>query len=185
MTKPPKQLNHSKVPLRGVSHLLSGSHASPRLIPLTQGKFAIVDADKYEWLMQWKWRAVKYRESYYAARWACSQGSKEFVHMHTIILGLGKGQFTDHKNHNGLDNRIRNIRPCTRSQNQHNRLPQKNCASKYKGVGRNGNGKRWLSRIYLNNKKIYIGVFDDEIEAAQAYDAKALELYGEFAYLNL
>lgn len=150
-----------------------------KLISLTQGKFAIVDAENYEWLMQWKWCAIKIRNTYYAKR--RRKGNTNML-MHCLILGLGKGQYTDHRNHNGLDNRICNIRPCTRSQNQQNRLPQKNSFSKYKGVCKKG--MRWLSRISLNNKNIHIGIFDNEVEAAMAYDAKAKELYGDFAYPN-
>ena len=106
-----------------------------KLIPLTQGKFAIVDADDYEWLSQYKWCAARSRETFYA-------------------------------------------------QNQYNKRPKEDCSSRYKGVIRRRDCKRWRARIGFKRKRIRLGDFADEIKAAIAYDDKAIELFGEFAYLN-
>jgi hypothetical protein len=43
---------------------------------------------------------------------------------------------------------------------------------------------KWQAQIGCNGKKIFIGYFDDEEAAARAYDAKAAELFGEYAALN-
>lgn len=153
-----------------------------KLIPLTQGKFAIVDNGKYEWLNQWKWCAHKNGNNYYAVR----KDGNSIVKMHREILGLKKGdnKNTDHRNHNGIDNRIINLRICSRFQNQHNRSIEIGGTSKYKGVSRQKDANKWVVYITFNNRRIYLGCFDDEVDAAESYDAKAKELFGEFAYLN-
>jgi len=86
----------------------------------------------------------------------------------------------DHINHNKSDNRICNLRECTRSQNRANTLPRGRC--KYKGVCLNGN--KYQAQICHNNKQYFLGRFDTPELAALAYNAKAIELHGEFAYLN-
>lgn len=157
-------------------------------IPLTQGKFAIVDDEDYEWLNQWKWYARKHRNTFYAIRNTNQQSSeRKHVRMHRLILGLrkGDGKTSDHKNGNGLDNRRKNLRICTKSQNSQNRLPLKNTSSKFKGVYWDKKGKIWRAGIQKNSKRIYLGCFKSEIEAAKAYDRKAKELFGEFALCNL
>lgn len=155
-------------------------------IPLTQGKYAIIDDKNFEWLNQWKWCAEKIGNMYYAVRTIKIDGKNIPQLMHRLILGLvrGDGKLTDHRNHNGLDNYIKNLRICNNSQNHHNQLPTLNAKSKYKGVGWFKRGKKWCARIYTNGKHYHIGYFDNEIKAARAYDKKARELFKEYAYTN-
>lgn len=154
-------------------------------IPLTQGKFAIVDDGDYEWLNKYKWYAVKNRNTYYAVRKPSrKQGKRTRIYMHRQILDAPKELQVDHANHNGLDNRRQNIRTCTHKQQQHNRLPVKNSSSKYKGVQWYESGKKWKAKIGYNNQYICLGYFVNEVDAAKAYDEKARELFGEFAYTN-
>lgn len=151
-----------------------------RLILLTQGKFAIVDAEDYDWLSQYKWCAAKDKEAFYAHR---GNGGTT-VSMHRAIMRAPKGMMCDHKNHNGLDNRKGNLRLCTSAQNQYNKRPKKGCASRYKGVVLRSNRKRWRAKIGFSRKRIHLGDFANEIQAALAYDDKAIGLFGEFAWLN-
>ncbi len=156
-------------------------------IPLTQGKFALVDNEDFEWLSQWKWQAQKGRYTYYAARRIPIQsGEQRAVWIHRQILGLkfGDGIESDHRNNNGLDNRKANLRPCTPRQNQWNRLPRKNVSSKYKGVGWHKDTQKWQAHITYNSEFIWLGLFSNETEAAKAYDVKAKKLFGEFARTN-
>ena len=154
-------------------------------IQLTQGQFAIVDDDMYEFLMQWKWYAVPLVYGGFVAIRKRSksdpQGSSR-VYMHRVVLDTPPGFDTDHRNHETLDNRLQKLRVTTRSQNLHNQRPKKKCTSQYQGVTFHGGS--WESRIKKNRRPIYIGRFTSEIEAAQAYDKKAQEIYGEFACLN-
>lgn len=187
MMKQPKKSNHGKLPLRGVSRLSSGSHASFRLIPLTQDRFAIVDADKYEWLNQWKWCALKSKNSYRAIRAIKKNGKWTTCYMSRFILNAPDNLQVDHKNHNILDNRESNLRLCDQTQNNANQLIKAGGKSQYKGVSwdkTRKRKKRWVGEIKCYGKKIRLGHFLTEIEAAKAYDAKAVELFGEFAYTN-
>ena len=150
-----------------------------KLIPLTQGKFAIVDAEDYDRLSKYKWCANKSRRSYYAVR---SNGQRQ-IRMHRMITSAPKGLFVDHINHNGLDNRKTNLRLCTESQNNLNRRPYGK-TSRYKGVSRHKKTNRYLAAICYQGKRFHLGTFRDEVDAAKAYDKKARELFGQFAYLN-
>jgi hypothetical protein len=156
-----------------------------RRIRLTQGKYAIVDPENYERLNSKKWYAVKEGRNYYAVRNITVNKRKRPVQMHRVIMNARPGQFIDHINHNGLDNRIANLRQASRAENNWNARKRKGkCSSKYKGVCWFRVRKKWQARIQVNGKGIFLGFFDDEIEAAKAYDAAAKKYYGEFAYLN-
>ena len=152
-----------------------------KLIPLTQGKFAQVDDADYGWLTQWKWFAVKCKNTYYAERWDKTvDGVRKHIPMHRQILGVLEGMDTDHRDGDGLNNQRFNIRSCTTSQNCRNRKTWGN--SSYIGVSRH-NGK-YQAAITINGVYKYIGIFTDEEEAARARDRVSKEHFGEFAKLN-
>ena len=155
-------------------------------IPLTQGKFAIVDDEDYDYLMQWKWQARKSHRTYYAVR-TCycfppNKATRHTIRMHRVIMDVPQGKETDHINHDGLDNRKQNIRVCTRVENGRNQRPRKNTSSRYKGVS--VFETQWRAQIGHNGKKKHIGLYRSEVDAAKAYDKEAKRLFGEFAYVN-
>ncbi len=160
-------------------------------IPLTQGKFALVDDENYEYLMQWKWYAAKNWRTFYAVRKAGrnEQRPNKTILMHREILQPPKGTMMDHVDGRGLNNILCNLRTCTSSMNGANRKKQSKASlSRYKGVSKYRNGqhkKPWIVMIKLHKRAIYVGVFKTEIEAAKAYNAKAKELFGQFARLNV
>ncbi len=106
--------------------------------------------------------------------------------MHREILGLDHGdrRQVDHINGDGLDNRKENLRICDTSKNVINRSIGKINTSGYKGVNWRKKSKKWVARIGFNNKRIYLGDFNNKEDAARAYDTAALKYYGEFAKLN-
>jgi len=158
-----------------------------RRIPLTQGKFAIVDPDDYETLNKYKWHVTKNANTFYAKRnpRVGRKGKAPPIYMHRQIINVPAGFVIDHINYNGLDNRKANLRLATRAQNnRHTRRTKKTGSSKYKGVSWYNREKRWVVKITTDGITIPIGYFKDEIEAAKAYDRDAKKYHGEFAALN-
>jgi hypothetical protein len=151
-----------------------------KLIPLTQGEFAIVDAADYDWLNQYKWYLKKDKTTSYAA----TNKNGKHITMHRLITGAASHAIVDHKDTNGLNNRRGNVRLCTQQQNIFHHRPRAGGTSKYKGVYRHKRIKKYTAAIRANGKRFYLGYFDDEIEATVTYDIKAMELFGEFAYFN-
>jgi hypothetical protein len=155
---------------------------SYRLIPLTQGQNAIVDADDYEWLNQWNWHAWlnSFTKSYYAVRKFSKE--RKTLYMANVILSCEFGEEGDHKNHDTLDNRRQNLRKCSHHQNTFNRRRPKSNTSGFKGVRRDYSS--WQAYITISGKFIHLGCFDSTLDAARAYDEAAKKFHGEFAHLN-
>lgn len=105
------------------------------------------------------------------------------VYLHRLILEAPKNLSVDHINGNGMDNRRSNLRLCTTQQNSFNTKKRANCSSKYKGVYKHQSGK-WIANIRINGDKKAIGQFDNEEDAARAYDNEARKIQGSFAVLN-
>lgn len=106
------------------------------------------------------------------------------VLLHRQLLDAPKGLQVDHINGDRLDNRRSNLRICTRTQNMQNRRNLMNQQTGFKGVCRNGRG-RYVARITVNYVCYYVGSSTDDFEAAAMYDAAAIQLFGQFANLNL
>lgn len=156
-------------------------------IPLTQGMVAMVDDEDFEYLNQWKWFALKCKGPVYAAR---NQGQKQggkhkIILMHRLILNVPKNKEIDHKDGDGLNNLRSNIRICNHQENHFNSRSRINTSSMYKGVYWDGRRKRWRARLGIEGKMKHIGYFNDEIQAALAYNHTATIYFGEFARLNI
>lgn len=103
-----------------------------------------------------------------------------------------RGMTIDHIDRNPLNNNIENLRLATRSENFGNQSAYKikNKTSTFKGVFQQSKAKRigskntWVSSIQNKNKRIFLGIFENEIDAAKAYNQSAKKLFGEFALLN-
>lgn len=156
-------------------------------IQLTQGKVALVDNEDYDVLNKHKWHAQKTKISnvWYARRTIRENGHKHNVAMHRVIMCIIDPSITiDHKDHNGLNNQKNNLRIATKSQNCSNRRASVNSTSKYIGVSWASSRKKWGVSIFKLGHKKWLGYFDKEDEAANAYNKAAEELHGEFANLN-
>ncbi len=144
-------------------------------IALTQGQFAVVDDEDYEWLNQWKWTALysKGTDNYYAYRQEHIQlknGNKKLktVYMHRIILNYEGRQCIDHINNDSLDNRKSNLRIVSQRQNTQNKKLKK--TSKYPGVCWHKGAKKWHAQIWISKKRLSLGYFSNERDAAKAYE---------------
>lgn len=101
------------------------------------------------------------------------------------VIVEGRKVIIDHMDRNPLNNSRSNLRPCTTSQNAMNSPKIKNCTSVYKGVYWDNQYKKWRVTMRIGKKHTHIGRFNDEIEAALAYNTAAEKEHGEFAYLNV
>lgn len=144
----------------------------------------IVDDEDYEWACQWAWcwglRGTKHNREY-AIR---SDALRGLVYMHRDILNAPYYLWVDHANGNGLDNRRTNLRICTPAQNIAGKNVYQKATSMYRGVHYDKKGECYQAQVACRGKRITVGCYDNEEEAARAYDARAREEYGQFARLN-
>jgi hypothetical protein len=144
-------------------------------------KIALVDDCDFEWLSKFTWH---FKVSGYATMNYGGTLRKQIA-MHRVILGISDSAIqVDHKDHNKLNNCRGNLRVCTGKQNGANRSPRKGSTSNYLGVSWFKRDKKWICHIKKDGKSKHLGVFNDENEAARAYDSAARSIHGEFANLN-
>jgi hypothetical protein len=165
------------------------------IITLAHGQVTKVSPHRYEELSKFSWHATKDKHTggYYARRSElCIVDGKPRmlgIRMSRQILGLGTGdpRKADHKNLDTLDNTDENLRISTNAENARNKRLQRNNTTGYKGVRRVTNSRtkeqtnKWMARIRVNSKAVYLGVFDSPEKAHAAYCKAATELHGEFA----
>src|SRR6185503_3350033 len=151
-----------------------------RTLPLTNyAGFTIIDSEDYN-----KLKEIKFCRSTHKSNYAIrtSSGSIPITH---IILYVPKNLIVDHKNSCPLDNRKKNFRLATKSQNNCNRIDQgKENKFGYKGllIDRKGYFRAAINkkRIKYNSKRC-----NTIEEAALEYNKLAIKYHGEFAVLNV
>lgn len=159
------------------------------VLPLSQGKTAVVDPEDYDRISQFKWTATRCGKKWYAKRnFRGADGRYRGVYLHHFVLGQKVP--VDHRDRDGLNNRRGNLRLCTKAQNAANSdVPKTGRSSRFRGVSLAKNipkdGPCWHAYIKVDQHKIGLGYFRSESMAAVAYNEAAKKHFGEFARLNV
>lgn len=154
------------------------------------GRVALVDDKNYELVMRYRWYAWEqqrpgHTNGPYAQTNIMVNGRKTTTQMHKLLAP--QWSKIDHADGNGLNNQENNLRDGSGARNNRNQRGKRTSVSGYKGVSihqSHGRRPRWRARIRHNGAQSLIGLFDSPEAAARAYDAKAIELFGEYAWLN-
>lgn len=139
-----------------------------------------VDIEDLWLLSEYRWRI---RPDGYVV---CPKGSSSLL-LHRLVMNAPQRMSVDHINGDPSDNRRLNLRVCTHQENLSHRTGKRRwerATSKYAGVGWYQRDGKWRARIAPEGKDIGLGLFDDEVKAAHAYDDAARQYFGEFAYVN-
>ena len=139
-----------------------------------------VDTTDATLLSQWTWRLSS---DGYAVRSETRNGSKKTIYLHRVVIQAPPGTIVDHINGDRLDNRRANLRLVTPSQNNANGRDRPR-RSGYRGVYPHRPTGRWIAQISVSGRVRHLGIFDDPLEAARAYDLAAHEQWGSFARHN-
>jgi len=160
------------------------SRQNTRIIPLTQNKHALIDAEDWNKIKDKIWCAAHIGQNWYAITNELTSHGYRHVGMHRVITDAPIGMDVDHINFDGLDNRKANLRICTRGQNKCNaRIPARG-VSRYRGVCWDKRMRKWAASIQFNSKKYSLGYYFLEADAALAYNQAASKYFGDCAYLN-
>lgn len=153
-----------------------------QLIPLTQGKFAMVDDDVAEALRCHSWQAVQRGGRWYGrCRVRLESGMVVYPYMHQSIAGYAlNGKMVDHEDGNGLNNQRYNLRIATSLQNAANRRSKSRGKVSRPGVHQASCNGRWIAQITVDGKKVHLGSFSTEDEAYARYAEAAADARGEF-----
>lgn len=143
----------------------------PKLM-FNSGHVCLYDDDSADVLSKYKWYYHKVKSKEYV-RGRKILGGGKMVYMHRLLQPGAKE--VDHINGNGLDNRVCNLRACTREQNNWNRKDDGT-----KGVYFESSTQRYVAEIRYKKKKIKIGRYKEFKKAKMEYNRKAKELFGSF-----
>jgi len=149
-------------------------------IIITRGEVTIVDDENFEELSQYKW----YLMDGFVGRTVKENGKRTTIYMHRVVAEAPKGVSVYHLNGNKLDNRRENLWLEKGSARMHKRKKNMAHSSQYRGVYWAKEKKIWIAEIKVNKKHLRLGYFEDEKEAAIAYDAAACKYYGPLAQTN-
>lgn len=153
-------------------------------VPLTQGKFALIDDEDAELVGAYRWHAFRIHRCWYAA--ASVNGRR--LYMHRLITGNVPGD-VDHINHDGLDNRRTNLRTAQRRGLNIANARFRPGMTGFRGVTMKPSWQRhhvnpYIAQIKVLGKRIALGNYATAEEAAKAYDEAARRHFGEFAITN-
>lgn len=153
-----------------------------RRVRLNNGGYALVDEQDFERVSAYRWFANVTRHGRGYVRTSTPVNPR--ISMHRLVMNAPPGLVVDHINHDKLDNRRCNLRLCTARENSLNRAPKQagKTTSRYSGVSHHTG--RWRAVIVVEGRRIWLGRYKTEEEAARAYDTAARKHFGAFAAPN-
>jgi hypothetical protein len=149
----------------------------------TVAAYTLIDPEHLPLVSRHAWSHAEDEHGYaWAQTNIIKNGRRTTLKLHHLIAGAPPpGHCVDHINGDSLDNRRANLRVCTMAQNRQNQTKVRGKVG-YRGVM--SNGRRYRAVLTHEGVKYHLGTFDTPEQAAAAYNAKALELRGEYAALN-
>jgi hypothetical protein len=155
------------------------------LVPLSHGRHAVVDAEDYERVMQHTWWLYEFGKDGNRLHYALTSIEGRTIRLDRFVLEAEGEALVRIMDGDGLNCRRSNLRRADQSRVQAGRRAMRGkVGSPYKGVTRNARTGRYYARVTKGRRVWSLGHFDDDRDAAAAYDEKARELFGPFARLN-
>lgn len=144
----------------------------------TKGEEFYFDLEDYEKIKNYCW--------YVNHGYVVTDVKGKLIQMHRLVMNCPNDKCVDHMNHNTEDNRKENLRICTNHENSLNTQKQnRQTSSKYKGVCFDKKSNKWRAIIAYEGKQKYLGIFENEKDAAIEYNKYAIEIFGEYANINI
>jgi hypothetical protein len=149
-----------------------------KTIELTQGKAALVDDDSPEWIFDVNWYAQCIGGTYYAVRNLRREDGKQATHrLHRVLIDAKPGEQVDHRDGDGLNNQLSNLRIVTKAKNMRAFNRQRaNNKSGFRGVCWHKQRRKWMANVRHGGVLLTVGYFNSPEEAAKARDEKARSL---------
>lgn len=136
------------------------------------------DLEDYDKIKDYCWR--KYKNKYIETRF-----DNKIIFMHRLIMNFPEDMEIDHKYQRTWDNRKSELRIVNRPQNAMNRDKPNNNTSGVKGVHWDSINNQWVAQIGINNKRIYLGRYDNFDEAVKIRQEAEEKYFGEYNYKNI
>jgi hypothetical protein len=157
-------------------------------IPLNHRRFALFDADDAARVLSFRWYAMRQNGRWFAASTRRTGPRSDDRHitlsLHRLILDAPEGTLVAHLNGEMLDNRRASLMVVNRAQLAAMRRRNRNNTSGYRGVWQDRKTGRWRAMLRVGGRKLSLGRNATAAEAARAWDAKVVEVYGSLAALN-
>ena len=146
-----------------------------------KGYLLQIDEEDKPILERHSWKVVDTKRG---KKYLMRSSRKGTIYFHRIITQCPKGMEVDHKDGNGLNNQKSNLKVCSHIENNRNMKTSNRSISGYKGVSWSTKNKKWRADISVNNKSIYLGLFDKPEDAYTAYCEASKQYHGEFGNIG-